>query len=47
MGINKAFGTFSLKVFCREVRHFTYFLLNSLRPKTMKIIVNFEEMCVF
>ena len=30
MGINKVWGTFSVTVFYREIRHFTGFLLNSL-----------------
>ena len=42
MGINKALGTFSVTVFCREVTYFACFSLNSLRPKTMEMIVNLK-----
>ena len=40
MGINKAWDIFSVSVFCRENRYFSRFLLYSLCPKTMEIIVN-------
>ena len=46
MGINKAWSTFSVTVFCREITRFMCFLLNSLWPKTMEMRVEKEVLQV-
>ena len=47
MGINKAWGTFSVTVFCREVAFFTFFLTNSLCTNTLEMINDLKQSLCF
>ena len=44
MGINTVWSTCSVSVFCRDFRHFTCFLKNSLCSKTVEMIV-YSKLC--